>query len=166
MKNTILKLLALTMALLMLLPLTMACKKDDVTQNGGESNSVSTGGDAPHIPPQDLGGKEFEFATATWATYTPLTVIDIQTEEQTGDFINDAAHDRNLYMMENFNCTVKQSDFKETEVTTKLQQNAMAGDDAFDFVIFRGREYIAAMNGGYLAEAQNFNLNFENPWWD
>ena len=144
---------------------TLSSKKDE-EKTPDQSNTVSTESDVPHVQPQDLGGKEFEFATATWATYTPLTVIDIQTEEQTGDFINDAAHDRNLYMMENFNCTVKQSDFKETEVTTNLQQNAMAGDDAFYFLIFRGREYIAAMNGGYLAEAQNFNLNFENPWWD
>jgi len=166
MKKTIFKLLALTLALLMLLPLTMACKKDEEKPNGGESNSVSTEGSAHPVPPQDLGGKEFEFATALWASYTPLTVIDVMTEEFNGEFVNDGAHNRNLYMQETFNCTVKQVDFKETEVTTKLQQNAMAGDDAFDFVIFRGREYIAAMNGGYLAEAQNFNLNFENPWWD
>ena len=169
MKKTIFKLLALTLALLMLLPLTMACKKDE-EKEGGESNSVSTEGDAHPVPPQDLGGKEFEFATAYWsggaAPYAPLNIIDVMTEATNGDFVNDAAHERNLYMQETFNCKVKQVDFKESEVTTKLQQNAMAGDDAFDFVLFRGREYIAAINGGYLAEASNFKLNFENSWWD
>ena len=50
MKKTIFKLLALTLALLMLLPLTMACKKDEEKQNGGESNSVSTEGDAHPVP--------------------------------------------------------------------------------------------------------------------
>lgn len=170
MKKTIFKLLVLTLALLMLLPLAMACKKDEVETPAGESNSVSTEGDAHPVPPQDLGGKEFEFAAAWWtgngAPYAPLNIIDVMTEKTNGEFVNDAAHERNLYMQENFNCTVKQVDFKEAEVTTKLQQNAMAGDDAFDFVLFRGREYIAAINGGYLAEAQNFNLNFENSWWD
>ena len=165
MKKTIFKLLVLTLALLMLLPLAMACKKEE-EKKAEESNSVSTQTDAHPVPPQDLGGKEFEFATALWTTYSPLTIIDVMTESTTGDFVNDAAHERNLYMQETFNCTVKQVDFQEKDVTTKLQQNAMAGDDAFDFVLFRGREYIAAINGGYLAQVQNFNLNFENSWWD
>ena len=169
MRKTIFKLLALTLALLMLLPLAIACKKKEEQQ--GTASSVSTGAEEFLVKPQDLGGKVFDFATSLWPGkdgnfYTPLSVIDLAVEATNGDFVNDAAYERNLYMQEMFNCTVKQIDLKPNEVTTKLQQNAMAGDDAFEFVVMRGTQYVGSINGGYLADASKIGLNFGNTWWD
>ena len=164
MRKTILKLLALTLALLMILPVAIGCKKNEEEQV--TDDTVSTGDSLHPVPPQDLGGKEFEFATSKWAAYAPLDFVDIYVEAYTGDFVVDAAYTRNLYMESNFNCTVKQRVLEANAVVTELEKNALAGDDAFDFALFRGSHYTASVNGGYLASIYNFDIDTENSWWD
>ena len=115
MNKTIIKVLALTLALLMVLPLAIACKKEEEVLETEAGSVVET--ESIHaVPPQDLGGKEFEFGVSDWVGYTPLNFIDLYVEAYTGDFVEDAAYDRNFYMQEYFNCTVTQRDIKTADI--------------------------------------------------
>ena len=89
MNKTIIKVLALTLALLMVLPLAIACKKEEEVLETEAGSVVET--ESIHaVPPQDLGGKEFEFGVSKWAEYEPLNFIDLYVEAYTGDFVEDA----------------------------------------------------------------------------
>ena len=165
MKKTVLRMFALLLALLMLVPVAVACKKNEEEGPVGDSGEVSTAETHP-VPLKDLGGKDYVFATSRWSNYDRLNFTDIYLEAYTGDFVEDAAYTRVLYMQENFNCNVKQEILEQSQVVTKLEQNAYAGEDAFDFVLFRGYDFTASVNGGYLADISRFNINIENSWWD
>ena len=165
MKKVCLKTGILLLALLMILPLAAGCKKKvkDPAENGGENTSD----EVTHlVEPKNLGGKEFVFGCSTWYGYAPLDYTDLEPEGYDGEFVNDAAYDRLLYMEEFFNCSVSIQNFDSESVVNKLTQNAMAGSDGFDFVYFRGAQYMAAVNSGSLTELSGLNFNLENPWWD
>lgn len=163
MKKTFMKIFVLILAVLLTLPLVAGCKKEN--ENTPQNTDTQETVDHP-VTPVDLGGKEFKFGVSNWYTYEPLNYTDIYVEEYTGDYVEDAAYDRNMYMEEFFNCSVSMIEFQAEEIATKLEQNAMSGDEGFDFALFRGVRYMAAVNGGYLARTEDFNLNYENPWWD
>ncbi|MBQ8213435.1 MAG: hypothetical protein IJZ80_05435 [Clostridia bacterium] len=165
MKKVFFKAFLLCMAICMLMSLATGCEKDPSTEEGTEESESNA--EVVHIvTPVNLGGKEFHFAVSKWYEYEPLKFTDIYVETYTGDYVQDAAYERNMYMEEFFNCSISMSEFQESELATKLEQNAMAGDQGFDFVLFRGEQYTAAVNGGYLASVEDFGLDTENPWWD
>ena len=167
MKKVCLKVGILLLALLMIFPLAAGCKKKDQGKDPAKIDGESTSGEVTHlVEPQNLGGKEFVFGCSTWYGYAPLDYTDLCPEGFNGEFVNDAAYDRLYYMEEFFNCSVNVRNFDSEQVVNELTQNAMAGSDGFDFVYFRGAQYVAAVNSGCLTELSDLDFDLDNPWWD
>ena len=115
----------------------------------------------------DLGGRDFTIITSDWGGYVPLEVTDIVVEEITGEVLNDAAYNRNLYMAENFKVKV----VNESYLDYNLQQTALlraqtSGDTIYDVALIRGWGAQAMLTNGLFCELDSVeHINVDNPWW-
>ncbi len=113
----------------------------------------------------DFGGYEFrvmdrsEEADPNWVT------IDVYSEGEDGDTINDAVYQRNRALEEGMNIKIseKQVKFPHQEAKTLI----MSGTDEFD-VFTDGLAYLASMAvEGYLVDLNTVDtLKLGNAWWD
>ncbi|MBQ7347006.1 MAG: hypothetical protein IJW55_03540 [Clostridia bacterium] len=165
MKNNLTKQFCLFFALVLMIPLMASCKKEE--QNTPEDTTVkeASGYENP-VEVMDFQNKEFVFMGTLWHSYEPLNYTDIAPETTTGDFVVDAAYERCAYIEETYNCIVSLEDVAYKDLLTSLEQNAMAGDEAADYVLLRGTHYVSAINGGFLAEMSSYDLDYSAEWWD
>ena len=165
MRSKALRLISVIIVFLLLIPMVVACKKNG-DENSDTEISTENGRYQNPVEVIDLGGKEYTFMTTLWYNYEPLNYVDIAPEGMTGDFVVDASFERLSYIQETYNCKIVQVDCPTKEMLHKLETNTMAGDEAYDFTFLRGLHYIAAINGGYLAQISEFDIDTSASWWD
>ena len=170
-KHTI---IALLLAILMTAPTLLSCASDPVETTAAATDTTASAETAPEeetelmpdIPALDFEGATFTFLTSDendtngkdWMTY------DVWVEEPTGDAINDAVYERNLYLEETYNIKMAQVQ----GVTENLaKKDVTAGSGEYDAVM---TNITAAAN---LAQAGNTismydlpYIDLSKPWWD
>ncbi|MHB1153124.1 MAG: hypothetical protein ACYCWE_19540 [Eubacteriales bacterium] len=133
------------------------------------AEETTAGLKAPDVPETDMEGKIFTIYTQSWYDYAPLQIIDIITEELTGDSLIDATFNRNIKIEQLFDCKVEVIE-SSTSIDTGLSQftkTALAGDDIYDLSIMRGIQYTKLITSGALIELSEIPyVDFNNPWWD
>ena len=113
------------------------------------------------LPEKDFGGKPFRISTKAGYMY------EIDTEEETGDILNDALFARNLRIEERFNTEIVPV-ITETHSAhiDNIRNSIMAGDDAFDLTA----TYVYT-TGGLVTEGCFLNWrdmpynDLSKPWW-
>ncbi len=124
------------------------------------------------LPPLDVesadyGGRDFTIITSDWGGYVPLEVTDIVADEITGEVLNDAAYNRNLYMAENFKVGVKWASYLDYN----QQQNALvkaqkANDTVYDVALIRGWGAQSMLTNGLFCELDQVeHFDADKPWW-
>lgn len=156
------KFLALSLALLMLIPCLFACKKDDgnsdsttVTTVAGETNYLDK------IPVIDLQGDDFVIVSPTrsWADTRMMAT------EQTAEVINDALYFRTLGIKERLN--VNLVDQSVGSVTGTVKSSISTGDGEFDLLLLWPSDALMFHQEGLTADQNQIStINFENPWWE
>ncbi len=68
----------------------------------------------------------------------------LEAEEQTGEFINDAIYDRNMYIEERFNC--KFNPVTDPKVTTRYEPIVTSGDDGYDIIMLVCSDLLKRLN--------------------
>ncbi|MBR4959654.1 MAG: hypothetical protein IKY52_02015 [Clostridia bacterium] len=92
-------------------------------------------------------------------------VVDIYTEELTGERINDAVYERNLSMEDRFDVKVAQN--LQGDPNTTATQLINSGDDAFDLLQTNTQIQCGLVVKGYLMDMAKMEyLNFNKAWWD
>ena len=86
-------------------------------------------------------------------------------EERSGEPINDAVHERNLKIEEQYNVKIKLTE--TANVQTEAQKVIIAGDDVYDVVTpIINHSYTMAQNG-YLVDIYEVpHIQLDKPWWD
>ena len=132
-----------------------------------ETEEISDGLPKLDIEKADLGGRDFTIMTADWSGYVPLEVTDVVVEELSGEIVNDAAYNRNLYMKESYNVNVVEASFPAyTDQISQLEKSEMAGDTAYDVVLLRGWGAQSMLTKGLFCELDSVDhINVDNPWW-
>lgn len=124
----------------------------------------------PGLPIVDMGGREITLALTGWHHYDPLVIHDINVEELTGEGLNDAAFNRNIFIEQTFNCTINTISFPDGvggEAMNRVRNQVRAGDDALDIVFFRAIGVLPALTEGLLHDFSSIPyVNINNPWWD
>ena len=122
----------------------------------------------PNLPVNDMGGKEITLGLTNWHNYNPLAIHDIEVEELTGEGINDAAYNRNIFMEQTFNCAINTVAFPgSAEALTRLRNQVKAGDDTLDIVFFRAIGMMPPLTEKLLHEFSDVpHVNLNNPWWN
>lgn len=165
--------IALLLALITALPTLLACAADPVetTAVADPTATVETQPEVetelmPDIPALDFGAEEFMFLTSDendtngvdWKTY------DVWVENTTGDVINDAVFERNLYLEETYNIKMAQS---QGVTETLAKQDVTAGTGDYDAVMTNTTAAANLAQAGYTISMYDLPyIDLTKPWWD
>ena len=166
-------LIALLLALITVAPTLLSCASDPVetTPVATETETVETQPEEetellPDIPALDFGAEEFMFLTSDendtngvdWQTY------DVWVENTTGDVINDAVYERNLYLEETYNIKMAQS---QGVTETLAKQDVTAGTGDYDAVMTNTTAAANLAQAGYTISMYDLPyIDLSKPWWD
>ncbi|MBQ3177251.1 MAG: hypothetical protein IJB52_05490 [Clostridia bacterium] len=166
-------LIALLLALITVAPTLLSCASDPVetTPVAQNTETVETQPEEetellPDIPALDFGAEEFMFLTSDandtngqdWMTY------DVWVENTTGDVINDAVYERNLYLEETYNIKMAQS---QGVTETLAKQDVTAGTGDYDAVMTNTTAAANLAQAGYTISMYDLPyIDLSKPWWD
>lgn len=147
------KLLALLLALLMLVPLVVSCANNN-SDSEGESTTKSTAsengtnetdtGEKVDVPDTKYG-KDLTFLcfndSGEWS------VVDIYTEKDSDDVLKSAIFQRNLYLKDTYDVTIKE--VQEKDIAAKAKTEQASNSDAY-------QAYIAPLNTSATLASQSY----------
>lgn len=165
---------ALFLALVTLLPSLVACSSGgsettpaaDLSTETVEIVETEETELMPDIPDLDFGGADFLFLTsdendtngADWVTY------DVWVEATTGDVINDAVFERNLYLEDTYNIAMKEF---QGVTETLAKSDVTAGTGEYDAVMTNITAAANLAQGGYTISMYDLPyVDLTKPWWD
>ena len=118
------------------------------------------------LPDKNFGGAEFIIMDRTKYIY------EFTAEEETGDIMNDAIHERNRTVEERFNIKIgaytMDCDWGSgtTQFNNALRASIQAGDGAFDLVAGYAAATPAIVSDGIFMNWNDLEYNdFTKPWW-
>ena len=167
MKST-LRIMALFLALLMLLPAIVACGKDDKgkEQNGGDQNAVTTdpnsGEYVSKLPAYDWEGDAFYILGQDGGAYNQFTNFEIWRENMDGTVVGDAVYTRNDALKKKYNFIVEAELVDNTYTESQTLYDAQ--DDIYDLVIYNPMKVFNHAASGYLTDLYGIDyLDFDHP---
>lgn len=166
------------LALLMLLPLTVACADDkepnDSTVTTAEvPGSVTTAGDAdttgsvteklqPDLPDVKYNGYSFTVAN-DFADSTKYTTNAIRSDDQNGEPVNDALYYRTLLIEDKFGVKIVDTDIDLDPIKNTIS----SGEDAFTIATIDLSHIMSMVNAGYAIDFHDIDtIDLSMPWWD
>ena len=163
---------ALWLAVCMLLP-TIGCAADTGEADSGpadtavqtEAAETETERFAADLPARDFAGEEFNFYARIYEG--AWTVTDLLVSELTGEKINDALYERQLYMEETYNLKLVAVESGSDDIFSNVKTFVSAGDASCQ--ADEGRAYNMSdlsLNGILLDLHTVENMDLSAPWWD
>ena len=136
---------------------------DTETATGTETGRESVSDDLPTV---DYGGAEFTIMDRTKYVY------EFTAEEENGDILNDAVHERNRKVEDRFNVKIgtytMDCDWGSSakQFNNTLRASIQAGDSAFDLVAAYAAAIPGVVSDGIFMNWNDLKYNdFSKPWW-
>jgi hypothetical protein len=135
-------------------------------ENSGDITDVPNAEIKPDLPDLTFGGAEFRILLTGWSG------VDFESEQETGDRLNDAIYLRNIKIEEKYDVKIKTTNLDEFDKfgpsSDSYRKNVKSASDQYD-VFFGIQQYslVDSMNGlniEYNAYLSYVDLN--KPWWD
>lgn len=161
-----------------------ACSSDsDGSKNNETSNIVETtvsDQKAPaiselyreredNLPELNFGGETIRFLTLKNRDMTGEVYNDeIWVEELTSDPLKDSIYNRNMYVMERFNCKIVDELASASTVSSTIEKHFNADDDVYQIIGYEAAESLAKSLDGYFCDLNNLDtdyIEFDAPWW-
>ena len=114
---------------------------------------------------KDFGGHDFRIMDRSDEYDRNWETIDVWSEAESGDTINDAVFQRNRLLEENLNIKISENKVKTPHTDAKT--SIMSGGDDFD-LFTDGLSHLATLAvEGYLVDLNNLDgLKLSESWWD
>ena len=117
------------------------------------------------LPAKDYGGYTFTVLDRNEVTDPNWVTIDVYSEAENGDVINDAVYQRNRILEEAFNIKVAHTPVQTPNADAKKM--ITAGDAAFDVVTDGINTLGTLATSGYLYDWHEVpGIDLSQPWWD
>jgi len=163
----------------------ISCQSDNKGNNNNTTESTVKGGDSDES--DDSGDSAQEKIRITpdlpdayydGHVFTVLSMTDEQdyerddffAEEFNGDIINDAKHERNLYVEEKYGVTINTvniGNFSMGTGTSRLKKEISAGTSSYDAAVLSGYDAANSVTSGLLMDLNSMpHLDLSKPWWD
>lgn len=114
------------------------------------------------LPAEDYGGANYHILGDTNSNWW---IISLNSEEITGEIINDTVYERNQFVEERYNVNVTSQE--TTAAVSELQMAVQANSDDYSVVWERINNLIPTAQAGNLKNLKGFSaFNLEAPWWD
>ena len=140
----------------------------DNTDSGGTDETDKTEQRIePELPESDFGGYAFTFLThlyegSDWVGPNPLEIL---SEEQTGEPVNDAVYIRNMKITEKYNFDIKM--VPASDERGAMNKSVKAGDALYDAAIIFNNNVPGVVTGDLLLNVANLPyIDLDKPWWD
>lgn len=116
------------------------------------------------LPDRNWEGRTITFL-ARGPEYNAWESIDVYTEKENGETLNDALYQRNLNVEERYNAKIAES--KQGELNAVLSKAVQAGDSTYDAAVLRGVDGCNLSNAMQLVDLHSIpSLDLSNEWWD
>ncbi len=177
------KSLSALLSLLLLVPSIVSCSPSgsgaDTTDNSSLGTDNPAGGisvsaddeetEVPlTLPARDFGGQNFHFYVMGIERNANNYSVEIFSEEQNGEVINDAVYNRNLILADTWNYTITERPSASGEsLSATIEQQVTAGDDTFQVAMLNLTDGSALMTKGMLSDLNQMpHMDMSKPWWD
>jgi len=142
---------------------TSAAQTESTTST--EAAETTTARLMPDLPEKDFGGKDFRFIGRDPNSTAAYSTIDVWSDGENGEPLNDAVFARNRALEEDYNIKIS---FNGVESPRTIVSNAvLAGDDAYEVIFDRWSDVQALAGAGSLVDLTSVDhINFDQPWWD
>jgi len=163
----------LSILLLVLAILLPACagndnpKTNETKSETSEVDETVTTQVQPDIPKDvNFGGETFTFlVTGPNYGYGYYETIDIFTEAQNGETLNDAVYMRNRTVEERLNIEI--AEFKAESVVNTATKSITAGDDEYDVIFTLMQESATLAQKKMIMNLKEVPyIDLDKPWWD
>lgn len=167
MKKTSIKILALTLAVLMLIPFAVSCKKDS---EAGAPNAENVDKTIDYqailgFGPEDNNGYEFTILAST------TDASEHDAKELNSNFVNDAVFKRNIAVQDFFNIKLKVQ-VEPGDYSDKASFNATittpitAGDNQHDLIVGVTAVIADTLGSDYYLPVNKINhIDLSKEWW-
>jgi len=122
----------------------------------------------PELPETDFDGYTFTFLThmqtvdTDWVNDIPMEIL---SESETGEPINDAVYKRNDIITDRYNFNIGFVPFADEKAA--LKKSVQAGEDIYDAVIIFNNNVPGVITGGMLIQTNQLPyIDQSKPWWD
>ena len=164
------KLFICLLALLVLVPLLVACNGGEQQSNADQS--VGNGEYVPVTPVKDMEGKEFNVLCHDWG-YNSTSILgytgEIMYAEENPSSVDEAKKWVVDYVETTYNCTINGEMTGTESVPQIIKNQVMAGTEDFEYdICFTGISSTAplAFEGVIEDLRQISTIDLTQPWWD
>ena len=164
------KLLVCLLALLMLVPLLVACDKTE--QQEQSEVSKNDGPYVPVTPVKDMEGKEFNVLCHDWG-YGSTSILgytgEIMYDEENPSAVDEAKKVVVDYVESTYNCSIVGEKTATESVPATIRNQVLAGNDDFEYdICFTGISSTAPLAFDGVIEDLNAisTIDLSQPWWD
>ena len=176
-KNT--RALAAWLCTLLVIPTVMSCADTSAEQTGADTQKADTTAQAVTVDPtqaamdaaiakmqgSDFGGYEFRIMDRSDEHNPVWETIDVWSEAESGDTINDAIYRRNRLLEENLNIQISENKVKFPHQDAR--KAIMTGDDVFDVFTDGLSDLSTLAVEGFLVDLHLVDgLKLTESWWD
>lgn len=149
---------------------------DGTTAAGGDSSTAETTDKYdPGLPEMDFGGYEFTFAvrgddnlTSSWSN------VDIVTESENGDVLNDAVYRRTAYIEDTYNVKINKvwggdcgQRLFEGAMASFISKTILSDDNSYDAIISNVFNTMGFVSNEYLMDLNSLDhLDLSRAYWD
>lgn len=137
-------------------------------ETGSETETTTqTAGESSGLPERDFEGKEYMFFVMGQKRNVNNFSVEIFSESQNGDIINDAVFARNSALNERYNFVISETASEDGAMAAAASKNITAGDDVYQVLMFSLTDATVLVNGGSLVDLYTAGyLDLSKPWWD
>ena len=137
--------------------------------NGGDDNNniIENIKILPDLPEKDLKGEKFTFYVMGYERNVNNYSVEIYSEAENGDNINDTVYKRNKTVEEKYNFEIAEHPEKNGSLADSVKKTLLAGDDLYQVFMMNLRDSVSMANQGFLYNLKNVeHIDLSKPWWD
>jgi len=127
---------------------------------------ITTDEIAPDLPERDFNEAKINFLVRG-GDANEWDALDIYTEGETGDAVNDIIFQRNCLVESKYNVIITETPVKVGSAYSTVSKLVKSGDNSYHAVIANAEESFSMSTNNLLLDLNAIpNIDLKNPWWD
>jgi hypothetical protein len=144
-------------------------QKKPADANGNQADdaiNTTTEEITPDLPEQNFNGNEIHFLVRGGEDYF-WDAMDIYTEAETGDVLNDTIYKRNRLIEAKYNTKITETAIGVGQAYNKVSSIVKSGEAIYHAVVANALDSVSMSTNNLLFDLNKVpHINLNTPWWD